>query len=217
MQALIRQFQFSQDGLEFYDADLYVAAGWALIGWLTNYIAIKMLFHPKDEVRIFFIPFQGVFPKRQKDFARKLGQIVSEELVSVEDLTAHLKEKATSETILNHIALRLEEGIASRLPRAFPMLAMFMSGERAEKIKSFLLEQIGGLNEELIDKLSSELEEELDIHRIVEEKVAAFSSDKLEEILFSIMRREFKFVEMVGAVLGFLIGVAQILLLSLPY
>ena len=189
----------------------------ALIGWLTNYIAIKMLFHPKDEVRIFFIPIQGVFPKRQKDFGRKLGQVVSEELVSVEDLTAHLKEKATSEAILNHIAMRLEEGLASRLPRAFPMLAMLMSGDRAEKIKSFLLEQIRGLNEELIDKLSNELEEELDVHRIVEEKVAAFSSDKLEEIIFSIMRREFKFVEMVGAVLGFLIGVAQVLLLSLPY
>ena len=189
----------------------------ALIGWLTNYIAIKMLFHPRNEVRIFFIPVQGVFPKRQKDLARKLGHIISEELVSVEDLTAHLKEKATSEAILNHIAQRLEEGIASRLPRAFPMLAMFMSSDMTEKIKDFLLGQIGSLNEELIDKLSYEIEEELDVHRIVEEKVAAFSTDKLEEILFSIMRREFKFVEMVGAVLGFLIGVAQILLLSLPY
>jgi uncharacterized membrane protein YheB (UPF0754 family) len=189
----------------------------ALIGWLTNYIAIKMLFHPKDEIRIFFIPVQGVFPKRQKDFARKLGQIVSEELVSAEDVTAHLKEKATSEAILNHIAMRLEEGIASRLPRAFPMLAMLMTSDMAEKIKGFLIEQIGDLNEELIDKLSGELEEELDVHKIVEEKVASFSSDKLEEILFSIMRREFKFVEMVGAVLGFMIGVAQILLLSLPY
>ena len=188
----------------------------ALIGWLTNFIAIKMLFQPRDEVRIFFIPIQGIFPKRQKDLARKLGQIVSEELVSVEDLTAHLKEKATSEAILNHISTRLEEGIASRLPRAFPMLAMLMSSDMAEKVKAFLLEQIGSLNEELIDKLSGELEEELDVHKIVEEKVGAFSSDKLEEILFSIMRREFKFVEMVGAVLGFIIGIAQILLLSLP-
>ncbi len=189
----------------------------ALIGWLTNYIAIKMLFHPRDEVKILFIPVQGIFPKRQKEFARKLGQVVSEELISAEEVASHLKEKATSEEILNHIAMRLEEGITSRLPRAFPMLAMMMSGDMAEKIKGFLLEQIGSLNEELIDKLSGELEEELDVHRIVEEKVAAFSSDKLEEILFAIMRREFKFVEMVGAVLGFLIGVAQVLLLSLPY
>ena len=186
----------------------------ALIGWLTNYIAIKMLFHPKNEERIFFIPIQGVFPKRQKALARKLGQVVSEELVSAQDVTARLKEKATSEAILNHIARRLEEGISSRLPRAFPMLAMLISTDIADKIKTMLLDQMGSINEELIDKLSGELEEELDVHKIVEEKVSALSSDKLEEILFSIMRREFKFVEMVGAVLGFLIGVAQIMLLS---
>jgi uncharacterized membrane protein YheB (UPF0754 family) len=189
----------------------------ALIGWLTNYIAIKMLFHPKQEVRFFFYPVQGVFPKRQKALAIKLGQIVSEELVSAKDVTAHLKEKATSEAVLDHIALRLEEGISKRLPVAFPILAMLKSSDMAEKIKNMLLDQMGGLNEELIDKLSGELEEELDVQRIVEEKISAFSSDKLEEILVSIMRREFKFVEMVGAVLGFFIGVAQVVLLSFPY
>ncbi|MFC1845272.1 DUF445 domain-containing protein [Thermodesulfobacteriota bacterium] len=188
----------------------------ALIGWLTNYIAIKMLFHPRNEVRLFFIPVQGVFPKRQKALARKLGQIVSEELVSAQDVTAHLKEKATSEAVLNHISLRLEEGISKRLPGAFPILAILKSSDMADKIKNMLLDQMSSLNEELIDKLSGELEEELDVQGIVEKKVSSFSSEKLEKILFSIMRREFKFIEMVGAVLGFLIGVVQILLLSLP-
>ncbi len=186
----------------------------ALIGWLTNYVAIKMLFHPKNEIKIFFFSLQGIFPKRQQAFAEKLGQVVSTELLTAQEVTAHLKEKATSEAVLDHIAMRLEEGIASRLPRAFPMLAMLMSSKNAEKLKRVLLEQISGLNEELIDKLSRELEKELDVQGIVEEKVAAFSSDKLEEILFSIMRREFKFIEVVGAVLGFFIGLIQILLLS---
>jgi len=186
----------------------------ALIGWLTNYVAIKMLFHPKNEIKIFFFSLQGIFPKRQQAFAEKLGQVVSTELLTAQEVTAHLKEKATSEAVLDHIAMRLEEGIASRLPRAFPMLAMFMSNENTEKLKRVLLEHISSLNEELIDKLSGELEEELDVQGIVEEKVAAFSSDKLEEILFAIMRREFKFIEVVGAVLGFFIGLMQILLLS---
>ena len=186
----------------------------ALIGWLTNYIAIKMLFHPKNEIKLFFFSLQGIFPKRQQALAEKIGQVVSTELVSAQEVTAHLKEKATSEAVLDHISMRIEEAIASRLPRIFPMLAVLMSSEIANKLKRALLEQISSLNEELIDKLSGELEEELDVQAIVEEKVSAFSSDKLEEILFSIMRREFKFVEMVGAVLGFFIGLIQILLLS---
>src|SRR5210317_1838791 len=130
----------------------------AVIGWLTNYIAIKMLFHPRNEVRLFFIPVQGVFPKRQEALARKLGIIVSEELVSAQDVTAHLKEKATSEAVLNHIGMRLEEGISSRLPGAFPILAMLKSSDMADKIKNMLLDQMRSINEELIDKLSGELE-----------------------------------------------------------
>ena len=59
------------------------------------------------------------------------------------------------------------------------------------------------------------LASQLDLEQIVIEKVAGFSSDKLEQILNSIMAKEFRFVEIIGGVLGFLIGLLQILLTSL--
>jgi uncharacterized membrane protein YheB (UPF0754 family) len=43
----------------------------AFIGWFTNWIAIKMLFHPKEPKRILGIRFHGIFPKRQGHFAEK--------------------------------------------------------------------------------------------------------------------------------------------------
>ena len=45
----------------------------AVIGWATNYIAVRMLFHPREEKRIFGLRIQGVFPKRQKALAEKLA------------------------------------------------------------------------------------------------------------------------------------------------
>ena len=45
----------------------------ALIGWLTNLIAVKMLFHPRKSINLGFFSVQGVFPKRQKALAKKLG------------------------------------------------------------------------------------------------------------------------------------------------
>jgi uncharacterized membrane protein YheB (UPF0754 family) len=60
--------------------------------------------------------------------------------------------------------------------------------------------------------LGDKLEKSLDVKELVREKVEAFSSDKLEEILFSIMRKEFRFIEIIGAILGFLIGCTQIAL-----
>jgi uncharacterized membrane protein YheB (UPF0754 family) len=46
----------------------------------------------------------------------------------------------------------------------------------------------------------------------VTQKVAGFSSDKLEQILIAIMSKEFRFVEIIGGVLGFLIGLLQVIL-----
>ena len=55
----------------------------ALIGWATNFVAIKMLFHPQDPKKILGITFQGVFPKRQKQIAERLGELVAIELFSI--------------------------------------------------------------------------------------------------------------------------------------
>lgn len=182
----------------------------ALIGWLTNYIAVKMLFHPREEMKFLFITFQGVFPKRQKALAYKIGHIVSSELFSVTEVTNHLKESAASAVVMDLISQRLEQAITKKLPEAFPMLAMFLKDDLVAKLKGILLVQIEGMIQELLEKLSSTLEKDLDVHTIIEEKVAAFSSDKLEELLFEIMSKEFKFIELIGAVLGFLIGLVQV-------
>ena len=57
----------------------------AFIGWLTNYLAVKMLFHPRLPLQVLGFSIQGVFPKRQKQLADKLGSLVAEELFSVKD------------------------------------------------------------------------------------------------------------------------------------
>ena len=57
------------------------------------------------------------------------------------------------------------------------------------------------------------LQEELDLEKIVVEKVSGFSSDKLEDILKSIMSKEFRFIEILGGILGFILGLIQVTIL----
>ena len=59
------------------------------------------------------------------------------------------------------------------------------------------------------------LESDLDLEKIVTEKVASFSSEKLEDILNQITKKEFQFLEVIGAVFGFIIGLVQVLLTQL--
>ena len=74
------------------------------------------------------------------------------------------------------------------------------------------MEEIGLLLPEIIHQYTDSLSERIDIEKMVTDKVSNFSSDKLEEILQSVMKKEFKFIEIIGGVLGFLIGLIQMAL-----
>ena len=185
----------------------------ALIGWVTNYIAVKMLFHPRKPIRVLFVTFHGVFPKRQQVVAEKFGEVVARELVSSDDILATVQRGLTSEAFVARLAPQLETMVAKDLPRELPMLAMFLTPELIKTVRDALLRMLEPFMQQAGAKLCESLKDEIDIQGMVREKVAAFSSDKLETMLLDIMRKEFKFIELVGAVLGFLIGIAQIALL----
>ncbi len=184
----------------------------ALIGWITNYLAVKMLFHPRKAISIGSIQFQGVFPKRQKQLAVKLGTLVAEELLSMKQITDKIRENATSEASMNAIGKRIEKTIREKLVHAFPMLSMFLSDEMVEKVTSLFRSELKDFLAESVEELSHKLEKELDIKDLVCEKVEGFSSDRVEKLLVNLMKKEFKFIELVGAFLGFLIGCVQLLL-----
>ncbi|MEE2948013.1 MAG: DUF445 family protein [Verrucomicrobiota bacterium] len=182
----------------------------AVIGWATNYLAVRMLFHPREEKRILGLRIQGVFPKRQQALAEKLGQLVARELFSMEDVRQHLQGAEFIEHVTKVIGEKVEDFLQNNLSEAIPMASMFLGSDMVDKIKHSLVDCLARAVPELGEMFIGHLEKNMDVELVVREKVAAFSSDKLEEMLLGIMRREFRFIEGVGAVLGFVIGLVQL-------
>jgi len=182
----------------------------AAIGWGTNHLAVRMLFHPRKERRILGLRIQGVFPKRQQALAEKLGQLVARELFSMEDVRRHLKGEEFVAHVTGVIEAKVDEFLQNNLMEAIPMAAMFLGSDMVDKIKHSLVECLARAVPELGELFIGHLEKNMDVEAVVREKVAAFSSDKLEAMLLGIMQREFRFIEGVGAVLGFVIGLVQL-------
>ncbi len=107
----------------------------ALIGWLTNFLAIKMLFHPKKNIRILFINIQGIFPKRQKVLAERLGKIVANDLFSFRDIKDRFTSTATASEINKVLDEKLEDFLDSKLKTMMPMLSMFINNDTKTRIK----------------------------------------------------------------------------------
>jgi uncharacterized membrane protein YheB (UPF0754 family) len=182
----------------------------AFIGWFTNWIAIKMLFHPKEPKKILFLTFHGVFPKRQRQFAEKLGKLVSTELLSFKEIEEKIVNPENLKKLMPFVEGKVDDFLRRKLSDAFPIISMFIGDSTINQLKTIFMAELEIIFPEMIASYMKNLESQLDLEKIVTEKVYGFSSDKMESILNQIMSKEFKFIEVIGAVLGFIIGLLQI-------
>ena len=184
----------------------------AFIGWFTNWIAIKMLFHPREPKRILGITFHGIFPKRQKIFAEKLGKMISAEFLSYEDIEEKIANPKNLEKLMPMIEAHVDNFLKNKLSDEMPFLSLFIGSKTIKSLKKTFMQELEILFPQIMKSYAGHLQEELDLEKIVTDKVSAFSTDKLEDILYQIMSKEFRFVEILGGVIGFIIGIIQVLI-----
>lgn len=184
----------------------------AFIGWITNFIAIKMLFHPRRPVQVGSLTVQGIFPKRQKALAMNLAAVIEGELLSHDDIRDVMQRPEFSQRLKERIMDGFSEFLSKRLGGLNPMIAMFLDGPMMEKIQGLLDKELDRIVPGLLETATGELENSLDFRKIIQEKIEGLSMERLEVLLMSIMAREFRFIEVVGAVLGAAIGLIQGLL-----
>lgn len=182
----------------------------AAIGWITNVIAIKMLFWPRKPWNIFGWKFWGVLPKRKKEIAASIGQVLNDDLLPTEDLLA----EANTPEIRDGIALFIADSLEERMD---PYLPFFIPENAKKKIKHHLENLIRKETETLLGRLgttfSKELQEKQILGNLVEEKINSFDLFQLESLVLKLAKKELRHIEYFGAVLGFLIGVIQVLIL----
>ncbi|UMT77338.1 DUF445 family protein [Staphylococcus roterodami] len=84
----------------------------AIIGGITNVIAIRMLFHPFKPYYIFKfrVPFTpGLIPKRREEIATKIGQVIEEHLLTESLISEKLKSSKSQEAINSMISKQLQK------------------------------------------------------------------------------------------------------------
>ena len=197
---------FSESSLAIYSLPFITA----LIGWVTNYIAIKMLFHPREPVRVAGFTLQGILPRRQEDIAVQLGRIVATELLSSEDLVAQLTNERSRAIYDEFIDAQTERFIRNKLSRAVPVSSLLLRSRTLGKLKAAFADELMEQLPALVEFLTTPRAGALDIQQLVEDRVRSFETNRLEKLLYDIVAREFRFIELLGAVLGFVIGLLQL-------
>lgn len=172
----------------------------ALIGALTNQIAIKMLFRPYGEWRLLGlrVPFTpGVIPAQRHVIAENIASTFENQLLSGAEIHAVL----TGERAHRTVDAKVGEMLAGLGPMA--ALATPMRPVIVEKLLSG------------IEELATDLIQpggELDIGKAIREKIDAMDIAHLEQLVLGFASEQFRHITFFGGVLGFLIGLVQAVL-----
>ncbi len=163
----------------------------AFVGYITNYIAIKLLFWPKRRV----LGVQGLLPKRKAEIAKRAGEVVNGYLVN-------------SEAIRLKIDIHKLDGAIDRfLSRGKTRLwdIPFLKKIVKKIILSNLLDKDGYFNRAVIESF---IDERM-VSGIVEQKINEFELSELEKLAYTASGPELRFIVISGGILGFLVGLAE--------
>ena len=182
------------------------------IGWITNWVAIKMLFRPHKEINFGLFKIQGLIPKRRAEIGSGIANIIQNELISVKDVISNIDREEFSKRLDSSIDKVLEKNLKAKVKEKFPVLQMFFTDRMAKDVSNTIKDIIMENQEKIFEIFSNYAEENINFEVIISDKISNFSLDKLEEIITLLAKKELKHIEVIGAILGGLIGVAQYLI-----
>jgi uncharacterized membrane protein YheB (UPF0754 family) len=184
----------------------------AAIGWLTNWVAIQMLFHPRQPRRLLWIQWQGLIPRRQQQLAAEAAAIIEREILQ-QHMILHEIKKVELGPYLQEAAHKLVWDRIGPQLQSIPLLGSFINDSALARFEVIAKEAIQAEAAPLIEKVATEFEASVDLKQMIEDNIAAFDLARLETIVNQVAQREFRTIERLGAVLGFLIGILQVALL----
>lgn len=175
------------------------------IGWITNKIAIKMLFRPIKPLNLGLFTLQGVLPKRKSEIAVSIGETIEQQFVNKNELLNSLLDHKTKQSILSSMETLLIQKINQLVPPMF--LAMLGSGLN-DLVHKMLQDHGDELIESMIEKLQDS-DDVMPIKQMVTDKINALDIIEFEQLVLQIVKKELRHIEVVGLILGLLIGFAQ--------
>ena len=179
----------------------------ALIGWITNIFAIKLLFRPIKPIKIPLTRFTivGLIPKRKKEIAKNIGEVVANELISIRELM----DEAVTEEDLTQIRFFVKRKIKAVLDEKLNIIPFPFKGMIQGPLDELIETEVNNGLTDIIVNIKDMIELRVNIAKIVEDNIMALDLRELERIILQVAKKELKHIEILGFILGGVIGLVQ--------
>jgi uncharacterized membrane protein YheB (UPF0754 family) len=183
-----------------------------LVGYVTNWLALNMIFRPLEPVRIGRFAIQGLFLRRQKEIAATYSHLVTTEVLTVRNFTDAMlngpKGDRTRTLIRKHVSAIADETVG----RLRPALEVAVGREDYAGLKETVSRKAIELATSPFDDPAFNAERAQVVERVTREKLEEMTPREFQDLLRPAFQEDELKLILVGAALGFVAGWAQLVL-----
>ncbi len=182
----------------------------AVVGWFTNVVAIKMMFHPVEFIGIRpYLGWQGVIPANALRLAKVSNTLITEKLISLRQLFDETfnAESFTGKlgAVIDDVTEQIIDEVANKHAKAmWENAGEFMQNKVRERVR----EEVVQVSHAIALDMADDIDSIMDIERTVLEAIDRHKA-LMGEMFYEVGRQEFKFIERSGLYFGFLFGIVQ--------
>ncbi|RLB38277.1 MAG: DUF445 domain-containing protein, partial [Deltaproteobacteria bacterium] len=192
---------------------LLIPAISALVGWFTNVVAIKMMFHPVEFVGIPpYLGWQGVIPANSVRLAKVSNTLITQKLLSLRQLfdqTFNADSFAGKlGAVIDDVTEQVIDEVANKHAKAmWDNAGEFMQNRVREQVRA----EVIGVSRAIAMDMADDIDSIMDIERTVLEAMERHKG-LMGEMFYEVGRKEFRFIERSGLYFGFLFGLFQMVI-----
>ncbi|ASR39760.1 hypothetical protein BAY61_28795 [Prauserella marina] len=186
----------------------------ACIGLLTDWLAIKLIFVPREPIKLFRrFTVQGKFQRRRAEVAKQYGELIAREVLTVPNLMDALLRGPRSDRLYAMIRRMVADSIDQQANAAKPLVTMAIGSQRLEEMKAAAGTKAIERLPETASHAEGYLTKAMDVANMVEERMMRLTPVEYEGLLRPAFRQDEWKLIVVGGVIGFIVGELQVLLM----
>lgn len=182
-----------------------------LVGYATNWIALKIIFEPREPVRVGLIKIQGLFLKRQAEVAEQYASLISDEILTPQNMADAVLNGPHSDRLDEVLAREVKRAIDDSVGITMPVVTAAIGSESYRRMKETAVEASAKRAGTLMKHVDDYLKESVDLKNTLSSRLAALSPKEFEGLLRPAFQQDEWILITVGAALGLIAGFAQLI------
>jgi uncharacterized membrane protein YheB (UPF0754 family) len=194
----------------FYQLWWILPLGGLLVGYATNWIAIKIIFEPKRPINFLGFKIQGMFLKRQKEVSRVYSDIIEKKLLNAENITNAVLYGSGADRLLELMELHVNDAFESYVAIAQPYFALGVGTENYYEMKRLSAKLLFENSDKYLPYAHEYATDALRVADDLCEKMQGLTPEEFEGVLRPAYQQDEWKLILTGAILGMAAGFLQL-------